>query len=525
MTVEWFDGKTSRDSSALVWLLGDDVKLSRWSQLPNLCAHVQNSCERTDTAPTDTVDNIKKLIKSLISGLKLHGDGDLKLPFLEFIYEQFVLLYAAQKRYSPSFLMIAFRLFCLSRSAYKVLRDTCVTLPHISYLRQLSSCFSNNATTLTGESAQCRYLRQKCSSLAEHERLCVLMLDEIYVSQKIAYKGGSLHGFATNTGRDSTEATTVQAYMLGSVLSKNKDVVALQPVKNLDASFLHDSVSKVLQLVESVGYKVVSLLSDNNRINRNVFAAMCGGVLKPSIVHPLDSTRQLFFLFDPVNLLKTIRNNWINQIDQTFHFPGVIGNAAKACFAHLKQLYDSERAAVVKLAPNLTFTSLHPNNIQRQNVKLALKIFDEKNVSALAEFGKRYQADVTGTQNFLVTILQFWKLMNVKNPLKGRHLNDSFCEPIRSVNDEKLHWLSQFYEWLCAWEQLQLQPRDGCLSKETFFALKQTVIAAKLLTEYLLTSVRCHYVLLGKFQTDDLEFRFGQYRQMSGANYNVSVHG
>ena len=113
--------------------------------------------------------------------------------------------------------------------------------------------------------------------------------------------------------------------------------------------------------------------------------------------------------------------------------------------------------------------------------------------------------------------------MNVKNPLKGRNLNDSFCEPIRSVNDEKLHWLSQFYEWLCAWEQLQLQPRHGCLSKETFFALKQTVIAAKLLAEYLLNSVRCHYVLLGKFQTDDLEFRFGQYRQMSGANYNVSV--
>jgi len=115
---------------------------------------------------------------------------------------------------------------------------------------------------------------------------------KIYVSQKISYKGGSLQGFATNTRRDSTEATTVQAYMLGCVLSKNKDVVALQPVKNLDASFLHVSVSKVLQLVESVGYKVVALLSDNNRINRNVFAVMCGGVLQPSIIHPLDSTRQ-----------------------------------------------------------------------------------------------------------------------------------------------------------------------------------------------------------------------------------------
>jgi len=47
------------------------------------------------------------------------------------------------------------------------------------------------------------------------------------------------------------------------------------------------------------------------------------------------------------------------------------------------------------------------------------------------------------------------------------------------------------------------------------------------LCEYLLTtpvgSQQMKYVLLVKFQTDNLEFRFGQYRQMSGANYNVSV--
>ena len=172
---------------------------------------------------------------------------------------------------------------------------------------------------------------------------------------------------------------------------------------------------------------------------------------------------------------------------------------------------------------SLTVTALHPNNTQRQNVSLALKIFDDKNVSALAEFGKRFQCNVSGTQNFILTIVQLWKILNVKHPLKGRHLNDEFCEPIRSLHDGKLHWLSMFYDWLCAWEKLQLQPRQGCLSKETMFALKQTVLAAKFLSEYLLRDVHCNYVLLGKFQTDNLEFRFGQYRQMSGANYNVSV--
>ena len=274
-------------------------------------------------------------------------------------------MYAAQKRYSPRYLLLSFKLFCLSRAAYKMLRDTCLMLPHISYLRQLSSCFSQTATTLSGESSHSVYLKQKCSVLADHERHCVLMIDEIYVSPKIAYKGGRLQGFATNMGppSDTVEASTVQAFMLASIFSKNKDVAALEPVKNLDTSFLHDSVIKVLKMIESVGYKVVALISDNNRINRNVFTAICGGILKPSIVHPLDSSRQLFFMFDSVHLLKSIRNNWINQIDQTFVFPRVDGSTAKACFAHLKQLYDSERNAIAKLAPGLTFTALHPNNM------------------------------------------------------------------------------------------------------------------------------------------------------------------
>jgi len=60
-----------------------------------------------------------------------------------------------------------------------------------------------------------------------------------------------------------------------------------------------------------------------------------------------------------------------------------------------------------------------------------------------------------------------------------------------------------FYDWLCVWEKLQLQPRQRFLSKETMFALKQTVFAAKLLSEYLSRDVHCHYVLLGKFQTDN----------------------
>ena len=43
--------------------------------------------------------------------------------------------------------------------------------------------------------------------------------------------------------------------------------------------------------------------------------------------------------------------------------------------------------------------------------------------------------------------------------------------------------------------------------------------------KYLLQECELCYVLLGKFQTDQLESRVGHYRQLSGSNYLVSVQG
>ena len=49
-----------------------------------------------------------------------------------------------------------------------------------------------------------------------------------------------------------------------------------------------------------------------------------------------------------------------------------------------------------------------------------------------------------------------------------------------------------------------------------------TVSTTLEIVKSLFTVLNFKYVLLGKFQTDDLEARFGQYRQMSGACYNIS---
>lgn len=43
------------------------------------------------------------------------------------------------------------------------------------------------------------------------------------------------------------------------------------------------------------------------------------------------------------------------------------------------------------------------------------------------------------------------------------------------------------------------------------------------ITQYCFNELKIIYVLLGKFQTDPLEHRFGKYRQLSGGHYHISI--
>ena len=281
-------------------------------------------------------------------------------------------------------------------------------------------------------------------------------------------------------------------------------------------------------MLENAGYFVICLVSDNNRVNRNMFETMCGGELQPCIKHPCDSERKLFLLFDTVHILKSVRNNWLGQNgdEKVLLFPSFPlsdgGTKMQASFAHLREVHSSEQENIVKLAPHLTFKSLYPSNLERQNVKLALKIFDEKTAVALGEFGKIRGLDVSGTQLFIHIVMRLWKIWNVKTTCLGYKKRDDDCHPIRDTNDPRLGYLKQVYEWLCAWEALNQKQREGRLTNETQVSLRHTVQGYIELINYL-SDLKFSYVLTGKFQTDPLEARFGKHRRLAGTNYHISV--
>ena len=74
------------------------------------------------------------------------------------------------------------------------------------------------------------FLRNKGKHLDAHKKIVSLLLDEIHIKPNSSFKGGHIHDFARNSPHDAT--TSVQAFMISSMLSKNKAVVSVIPVTN-----------------------------------------------------------------------------------------------------------------------------------------------------------------------------------------------------------------------------------------------------------------------------------------------------
>ena len=81
----------------------------------------------------------------------------------------------------------------------------------------------------------------------------------------------------------------------------------------MTADELHIIIKKICSFLESIGFKVIAVIADNNAINRKAMSKFVSPP-KLSIVYsqPSNLIRSLFFLFDTVHLLKCVWNNWLN---------------------------------------------------------------------------------------------------------------------------------------------------------------------------------------------------------------------
>ena len=146
--------------------------------------------------------------------------------------------------------------------------------------------------------------------------------------------------------------------------------------------------------VEDCGLYVQIISTDNYPLNVKLFKSFSHTCkLETRVPHPCNN---LILTFDFVHILKTIRNNWLNQQfgGKLFSYPDLdcifidqSTNTLKIChasFRDIRILSNSEKDSLAKLAPSLTLKSCYPSILERQNVKLVFKVVHESTIAAPA---------------------------------------------------------------------------------------------------------------------------------------------
>lgn len=505
------------------------VKLERWSQFQNLLSRYSANSVNTSSQNV-SLNTLKEAIISHFENIiRLLEDaeddtGEETKQKLTFLAEQFTLAFENKKarRYSSKMIVNAFLIYLQSPAAYQALKANCLlTLPHVNYLTQLTrKC----EVSVDNQNHNEHFLKMKCRSLPEREKFITLQLDEIYVKKKIDYKCGKLYGYAENenevTVAEPQAAKTILAFLIASSFGHLKEVAALRPVNLLTGNDLTLLTQEVSKLLISCGFKIVVIISDNNRINRTLFNNLSRGC--ETYRTRITEDCKTFLTFDSVHIIKTIRNNWLNQKDteKTFLYPSFTNHEQKkqAKFSVLREIYKKESNQLLKTAPKLNFKTVFPTILERQKVSLAINVFDESTIAAVRLHTGNEE---DGTLTFLEIIHQWWTIMNIKDKFLHIYKRNPVMKPFDTAVDERLVWLNNFLKWLEQWKPVHRNA--GFLTTDTYGALYQQTSVMIDFIKYSLEDLKVEYILPGKIQTDALEKRFSRYRSLSGNNYNVSV--
>ena len=404
---------------------------------------------------------ISKATKELLENLKDYFPDSENV--IDFLINQIPLLTVDKfcRRYTPEILITSSILFSISPHAYKFLRQAgFIILPHSSTIKHISSNFAASPLDEQFDSNFLKYAKGKCNTLEEHQKIVSLMVDEIYIKEYLDFKGGNLVGMAFNSQKTANSA---HVFMIQSLLSGYKDVVHILPIKTICATDLHKIIKKVILGLEDIGFFVICVVTDNNSINRKAMTFFSNPP-KLSIVyeHPSgQKNRPLFFVIDTVHILKCIRNNWLNQRNSEkcmmypeFHCSDNNPIIKSASLNTLKKLHEVEENNFITYNHTLSFKALNPSNLERQNVKLVLRIFNDFVIQALLELGEKNNLNFyKETAEYINLIYKWWCIVNVKHPFKGIRKKNDLMRPITLLpDDENVIYLNKFLIWLDSWK-------------------------------------------------------------------------
>lgn len=430
-----------------------------------------------------------------------------QLDTIDFLVEQLQLLQTQTAMYSRTLLVFACLMYTISPQAYNfVMNSSGLVLPHPSLVKQMCSTCENSQQN---ELEFLLYIRQRFGRLDKHERIVTLQVDEIKLEDYSECKEGSGHMRAA------------YVFMLQSLLSGNRDIAyVLQAGGATSHDILHAFLRKFILALEKMGLTVVAVIADSNPAHKEIMSRFAMPSPKVDIVyqHPKDANRPLFFIIDPVHLLKSIRSNWISQQNtgQCLTFPDFDAAisafdsrpALVASFVAFQKFQLYKNPDLFKVVHCTAERTLNPSRTEQ---RLAESLFT---VATAEEMRSRVPVvnieHAVGTAVFIEIVARWWSVVNGANEVLTSR--DDLRAPVASMDSPQIEFLGEFMDWLDAWGDMQL--KSGKLTEETHAALRLTCYSLTELTRYCLEELKVDCIMLGRFQTDRFQDRFGAYQAL-----------
>ncbi|XP_055379180.1 uncharacterized protein LOC129610592 [Condylostylus longicornis] len=509
-----------------------DMKLTLWSQLKKLIIFFDSNSDIVDQE-LDSQSNLLGQALRYLNNFKKANSSFKKSKQLDTVIDQIKLLIMKIPRYSCETIVMSFLIFAHSKSTYLILSEF-LTLPSKRHLQRLSSTLHSTPTYRNDENDD-EYIADISQSLTEREKIVAILIEEIHIDQykvntvpvksdaekansptksskktktnnasgkpdaeilETSNKNNSEKADSEKANNAPKTAKTILAYMVKSVFGNFKKIIRLYPVANPTEDYLVKTTKSVIDIVQNKGFHVLVIISDNIKTNQGMYSILTGE--NENFFPNPNGKGNIYLLYDTVNLFKNIRNNWMYAPNMTFLFSDFDTHEMKhANFAHIRELFQQEESYLIKKAYKLNKKTLFPSRNQRQNVELVDNIFHHSTIETLKEIEK-----MQSTADFCEVIKKWWDICNTKEKFSGDETNDEWNYEISEVNDFRLSFLTKFCDWLSVWN---FNENNSRLSNDTFNGLVFTTKTLIDIVNLSLTELNIDYILLGKFQSDDLK--------------------
>ena len=343
------------------------------------------------------------------------------------------------------------------------------------------------------------------------------MLDEMYLQQEVQYDGRELTGCDSNLQMYKS----ILCFMVVSLKQSTPYFIKAIPLTKINYHIVQDGIINCVNMLSRRDFNIRAVVSDNRSMNVSAYKHL--KALHPcsmrhnAIANPLNPDKYIYLFFDTVHFVKNNRNNLLatkffqtpaletTPMDLSINItPGPIYWS----IFHRVHEQDLGIEYHVRKASKISYQALQPGN-NRQSVPLALSIFEPTTITVI----RQYFPEDTTTSSFLYLIHNWWLVVNAKE-----RFNHDVIGSALIANDGKIEFLNMFANWLSDWKD----SKQHGLSKQSFDTLISTNRAITDLSADLLNE-GYKYILSGRLQTDPLERRFSQYRQMSGSRFLVSL--